>query len=160
MRVDLSTVPDTEDVLTVPEGVYDVKIIDVRDGHTRDGSDRWSMRLEVLDGEYAGKHAGWDSLNWSERGKPRVKRVLAVLGFEVDGELNLEPADLEGRRGRVAVVIEEFENAAGVIQRRLTVPYDGWAPYGGADNDVDGDVDGNVDGDGATREALMRDSPF
>ncbi len=153
MEIDWDTVNDSHDVLTVPEGIYDVRVVDVREGSTRDGSPRWSMRMEVIGGPFAGKHAGWDALIWSERGKPRVKRVLSTLGLPVEGQRELQPRDVEGCRGRAQVVIEEYEDAHGVLHRRLTVPYDGWAPYEGEEGE-------GVDETSATREALARDSPF
>ena len=152
MRVNFQDVPDDNDNLTVPVGVYDVKVVSVYPGHTRDGNERWGLRLEVLDGEFAGKLAAWDGLVWSERGMPRIKSVLEVLGFDVQGELEVEPDDLEGRKARVEVVIEEYESATGVLKRGMAVPYGGWAVLDGAP--------GDVDEEGATREALVRDSPF
>lgn len=153
MRTNWDTVPDVEDRTSVPEGVYDVQIVEVQERETRDGSDRWALRLEVCAGEYTGRHAGWDGLVWSERGMPRVKQLLSVLGLPVEGEQELQPDDLTGLRGRVQLVPEEYENPLGVITRRMSVPYDGWAP---ADEATEGDVDGGR----ATREALGRDSPF
>lgn len=147
MRVKLMDVSDVEDVMSVPEGVYDVRVAEVRPGRTRDGSERWALRLDVTDGEYAGRFAAWDGLVWSERGKPRAKRVLSILGFPVDEEFDLEPGDLEGRRGRVRLQLEEREDQGGILRRGMSVPYDGWGVYGGA-------------GEETPREALARDSPF
>lgn len=149
MRIDWSVVDEAEDVRTVPVGAYDVRIAEVREGQTRDGSARWGLRLEVVQGDFAGKLAAWDSLIWSERGKPRAKRVLTALGLPVEGEVDLEPGALQGRRGRVEVIVEEYERANGILARRMAVPYNGWAPAGAG-----------VDGDEETREALGRDSPF
>jgi uncharacterized protein DUF669 len=158
MRIDLTDVNDDVEVLTVPEGVYDVRIVDVRLGHTRDGSERWALRLEVVGGDWAGKNAGWDGLIWSDRGKPRVKRVLTALGYPPDREFDLEPDELIGRQGRVQVLHEEYENAAGVVTKHLNVPYEGWGPFRG--DSVAGVAEPAVDGDRAGQEALARDSPF
>ena len=77
MQVDFSLVDDVESFISVPEGIYLCRIADVREGVTRDGSPRWGIRLEVAEGEYAGRTAAWDGLPWSERGLPRVKQVLS-----------------------------------------------------------------------------------
>ena len=53
-------------------------IEEVRPGATREGSPRWACRLEVAEGEYAGRTAAWDSLVFSERGLPRVAASLLV----------------------------------------------------------------------------------
>ena len=102
MRYDFSLVEDEDNLATIPEGVYLCRVAEVRDGRARDGSVQWGIRLEVAEGEYAGRTAAWDRLTWSERGVRRVKRVLAALGFDVDGPLEIAPEDLVGRAARVA----------------------------------------------------------
>jgi hypothetical protein len=129
MRFDFSRVEDVESYVSVPEGTYRCRIAEVREGRARDGSPRWSLRLEVAAGDYAGRTAAWDALTWSERGVYRVKRVLEALALDVSGELEVVPADLVGLEARVQVLIEEREDPlSGRRQLRLRVPYDGFAP--------------------------------
>jgi hypothetical protein len=131
MRFDFSSVDDVETYVFVPEGEHDCRIADVREGTSRDGSVRWSFRLEVLGGQYAGRTAAWDSLTWSERGVYRVKKVLEALGLDVKGELEIEPADLMNLQARVRVIPEEREDpVTGRRQVRMRVPYLGYAPLG------------------------------
>lgn len=134
MHYDFSTVQDTESFASVPEGIHPCRVAGVREGHSRDGSVQWHLRLEVVEGEHAGRTAAWDTLTWSERGVPRVKHVLEALGFDVRGEIDLEPEDLVGRRARVELVLEEREDplrSRRVV--RLRVPYLGYgADEGGA----------------------------
>ena len=128
MHYDFSQVQDTQSFISIPEGAYDCRIAEVREGLARDGSVRWSFRLEVLRGEYAGRTAGWDALTWSERGIPRVKRTLAVLGLDVRGEIDIEPNELIGLGARVSFESEEREDAlTGNRVARLRVPYAGYA---------------------------------
>jgi hypothetical protein len=128
MHYDFSQVQDTQSFISIPEGVYDCRIAEVREGLARDGSVRWSFRLEVLRGEYAGRTGGWDALTWSERGIPRVKRTLAIFGMDVSGEIDLEPNDLIGLAARVTFQSEEREDAlSGKRTLRLRVPYAGYA---------------------------------
>jgi len=128
MRFDFSRVDDIESFVSVPEGTYVCRVADVREGLSRDGSIRWSLRLEVAEGEYAGRTAGWDGLTWSDRGIHRVKRVLQVLGLDVSGELELQPADLIGLRVRAVFEAEEREDdKTGVRTLRLRVPYLGYS---------------------------------
>ena len=101
MHYDFSRVDETESYITVPPGLYSCKITEVRPGFARDGSERWTFRLEVLDGEYAGRMAAWDSLTWSDRGVLRVKMVLGAFGFDVSGELDIAPGDLYDVRVKV-----------------------------------------------------------
>lgn len=127
MRFDFGSVEDIESYVSVPEGVHDVRIAEVREGRSRDGSVRWTFRLEVLDGDYAGRTAAWDSLTWSERGVFRVKKVFEAFGLDVRGELELESQDLVNLQARVQVVPEEREDPmTGRRQVRMRVPYLGY----------------------------------
>ena len=129
MQVDFSHVVDVESYISIPEGTYVCRIAEVRSGITRDGSPRWAVRLEVADGEYAGRTAAWDGLVWSERGLPRVKRILQWMGFDVSGALDISPDDLVGRRLRAQLVAEEREDpTTGSKVSRLRVPYMGYEP--------------------------------
>lgn len=138
MRYDFSLVEDDDNLVTIPEGVYLCRVAEVRDGRARDGSVQWGMRLEVAEGEYAGRTAAWDRLTWSDRGVRRVKRVLAALGFDVEGPLEIAPEDLVGRVARVACQLEEWEDSiTGSRVVRMRVPYRGFEPAGAGEADVD-----------------------
>jgi hypothetical protein len=139
MHFDFSSVDDVESYISVPEGVHNCRVAEVREGRARDGSVRWSFRLEVLDGEWAGRTAAWDSFTWSERGVYRVKKILEALGLDVRGELEIDPADLVNLQARVKVEPEEREDpVTGRRQVRMRVPYLGYAP---------------LDADGAAQDA-------
>jgi hypothetical protein len=124
---DFGLVDEVQDFKSIPAGEYTVKIDEVRVGVTREGSERWALRLVVTDGDYAGRTAAWDGLTWSERGLPRVKFVLSRLGFDVAGRLALEPGDLVGHEAHVRLIEEEQTDATtGRRAVRLKVPYTGW----------------------------------
>ena len=156
MRFDFSSVDDVESYVFVPEGEHDCRVADVREGTSRDGSVRWSFRLEVLGGEYAGRTAAWDSLTWSERGVYRVKKVLEALGLDVKGELEIDPKDLLNLQVRVRVIPEEREDpVTGRRQVRMRVPYLGYAPLREDPRDERGKgSEGEADPDGARSAAL------
>ncbi len=135
MLYDFSTVDDVHSFASVPAGSYPCRVAEVREGHTRDGSVRWAMRLEVAEGEYAGRTAGWDGLVWSDRCIVRVKRVLELLGFDVQGEIELAPTDLEGRIVRARFEREDWEDpVTGRRTERLAVPYAGYDSWEGCDS--------------------------
>jgi hypothetical protein len=158
MRYDFRSVDDVESFVSVPEGVYRCRIAEVRERSARDGSVRWSFRLEVVDGEWAGRTAAWDSVTWSERGIFRVKKVLEALNLDVSGELELEPADLVNLQARVKVVPEEREDAiSGRRQISNRVPYLGYAHI---DAGIAEDArDRSSQGDGARRGVGRRGDP-
>ena len=128
MHFDFRQVQDIDSFVSIPEGVYVCRVAEVREGLARDSSVRWSFRLEVAEGEYAGRTAGWDSLTWSERGIRRVKRVLEVLGLDVSGEVEVQPNDLIGLEARIVFQTEEREDPfSGRRTLRLRVPYAGYS---------------------------------
>ncbi len=132
MEVDFSGVDDVESYLSVPEGRYRCRVAEVREGWTREGSPRWTFRLEVSEGEFAGRTAAWDGIGWSERGLRRAKHVLAGLGFQVSGRLDIEPADLVGQEAFVQVTAEErTDPVTGSRQVRPRVPFSGYEAVAG-----------------------------
>ncbi|MBK7642325.1 MAG: hypothetical protein IPJ19_04645 [Planctomycetes bacterium] len=160
MRFDFSSVDDVESYVHVPEGLHNCRVAEVRDGRSRDGSVRWSYRLEVLDGEWAGRTAAWDSLTWSERGIYRVKKVLAALGLDVKGVVEIVPTDLIGLRTRVRVEPEEREDpSTGRRQVRMRVPYLGYEAYEAPTDVETPDTLAPVDGWRQKREAAADEKP-
>ena len=138
VQVDFSQVEDAESFVTIPEGTYRVRIAEVREGQTKSGHLRWSLRLEVSEGEFAGRTAAWDGLAWTERGLMRVKHVLAVLGFDTSGALEVQAAELLGREAEVTFFVEEWEdpNTHRRVER-LAVPFLGYEridPHGPGDS--------------------------
>jgi hypothetical protein len=132
MQFDFSQVQDIDSYVSIPEGAYVCRVAEVREGIARDGSPRWSLRLQVAQGEYAGRTAGWDNLTWSERGIRRVKRVLEALGIDVSGSVQVESADLRDRQVRALFQSEEREDPfTGRRVLRLRVPYAGYSPLDG-----------------------------
>jgi hypothetical protein len=149
MRFDFGSVEDVDSYVFVPEGEHHCRVAEVREGSARDGSVRWSFRLEVLDGEWAGRTAAWDSLTWSERGVYRVKKVLEALGLDVRGELEIEPQDLVNLQARVRIVPEEREDpVTGRRQVRNRVPYLGYVRI---DPTPDAPHEAGVDADSESR---------
>ena len=144
MEIDFKQVEDLEDLRAVPDGEYPCRIIEVRESRSPAGHVRWGMRWEVLRGDWQGRTACWDSLHWSERGLPRLKYVLRILGFDVTGELAVKATDLEGRSALVVCTSEEREDPVSGIRRLLNrVPFAGYRA-----------LEDKEDGPAATAEAL------
>jgi len=112
--------------LEVPAGIYACRIAEVRPGTTRAGDERWSLCLVVTDGPFAGKHAAWDFIVFSTRGRCRARLVFAALDVPAKGKVTVGPFDLEGRVALVEVRPVEYVNPDGQTVRRNDVPYDGW----------------------------------
>jgi hypothetical protein len=127
MNVDFSAVEDIEDYQSVPPGRYPCKVAEVREGTTRDGDARWSFRLEVIGGEFAGRTAAWDGISFGERGMKRTKHVLGALGFDVTGQLSVEPQELVGHEAWAEIRPEErLDPLTGIRSIRPRVPFMGY----------------------------------
>lgn len=132
MRLDFSNVEDVEDLRAVPEGEYACKVAEVRVSQSPSGHTRWGLRWEVTQGPFVGRTACWDSLHWTERGLPRAKFVLRVLGFDVSGALDVEAGDLEGRQALVSCASEErADPVSGARRIQNRVPFTGYKPFQG-----------------------------
>ena len=130
MEVDFAQIEDLEDLRSVPEGEYPCRVAEVRESRSPAGHVRWGLRWEVAQGEWQGRTACWDSIHWSERGLPRAKYVLRVLGFDVSGAVELEARALEGREALVTCTSEEREDATTGIRRLVhRVPFAGYQPW-------------------------------
>jgi hypothetical protein len=120
-------IPETTDYKSVPAGSYVCRIDEVRVGTSRDGSERWSLKLVVDRGDFSGRLAAWDGLTFSERGLPRVKSVFHRLGLQSTGRVKIVPEDLVGRRSLVTIIDDEWTNPqSGERILRTSVPYHGY----------------------------------
>jgi hypothetical protein len=127
MKIDFETVGDIEDLRAVPPGEYPCRIAELRESQSPAGHLRWGIRWEVANGEFVGKTACWDSLHWSERGMPRAKYLLGVLGIEARGVVELEPKALVGKMAMVECQAEEREDPVTGIRRLSNrVPFAGY----------------------------------
>ncbi|MDF1838659.1 MAG: hypothetical protein P1V35_12385 [Planctomycetota bacterium] len=164
MRQNFADIDDTHSLVSIPPGQYPCILVDARLHVSRDGSPRWGVHWKVLSGILAGKTAAWDNLNWSERGLPRVKQVLKLLGFDVSGVLELEPSDLLGCKALVQVAKEAYEDElTGQRIERLSVPYNGYEaleedPGGAPEWHGEGARD-QGDGDGMDPESAAAEDP-
>ncbi len=127
MDLDFDAIEKISDYVTVPAGTYLCEIAEVRESTTKNGDERWGLRLVVAEGEFCGRQAAWDSLIFSTRGQVRVRLVLEALGIPTKGRVSLKPEDIKGRRAFVEVRPSEFEQPdSGQIVRRNEVPYRGY----------------------------------
>ncbi len=130
MEIDFDAKNQMSDYVTVPQGTYLCRIAEVRQGITRGGDQRWSLRLVVAEGQHVGKQAAWDSLVFSTRGRPRVRLVFQALGLPASGKVQVDPADLEDRQVLVDIRPAEYQAPTGETVRRNEVPYDGYRHAG------------------------------
>jgi hypothetical protein len=127
MRIEACDGTDVDDFVVVEDGEYRMRVGEVRPVEGAAGRAAWMLRMELVHGELAGRTAVLDWLNFTERGMRRVRMVLAALGFDVTGALDVEPGELLGREAMVRVATQESRRESdGRLLRRSRVAYDGW----------------------------------
>ena len=109
----------------LPADQYRCRVAAVEEASTQYGDEMWKLRLEVVEGEHAGRYL-FDNIAFSTKGLGRVKLVCSRLGIDVSGELDLTPDMLEGREVLVTAEIEDYEDAAGKTKQRNHVPFSGY----------------------------------
>ena len=78
--------------------------------------------------------------------------MLEALGYDVSGEVTVEPKDLRELRARVVLETEEWEDpVTGRRQQRMRVPYQGYRPAS---------AEANGDPEGAGEASAGADDPF
>ncbi|MDG1048575.1 MAG: DUF669 domain-containing protein [Planctomycetota bacterium] len=127
MRIEACDGTDVDDFVVVEDGEYQMRVGEARSVETTGGSAAWMLRMELTDGDLAGRTAVLDWLNFTDRGLRRVRMVLAALGFDVTTSMDVEPEELIGREAMVTIATQESRRESdGRLFRRSRVAYDGW----------------------------------
>jgi hypothetical protein len=111
----------------VPEGTYTCRVAKVEEKQTRHGHDMWTLRLEIEDGEFAGRSI-FDRMVFSKAALPRAKMIFNCLGIDTRGSRAVTPDTIIGRRCRVEAVIKSYADDDGVERFTNKVPFEGYAP--------------------------------
>lgn len=138
MVYDFSEVDEAEDYSPPPAGDYLCYVADATDEYengqkriSRNGDEMWNIKLEIGDGDYAGRYI-YDNLVFAAgKAMGRVKYVLKRLGFDISGKLDINPEDLIGRPCILTTEVEEYTSNDGKTKKRSIVPFTG---YQKADN--------------------------
>lgn len=125
-KVNFANVDDVDDYSPIPDGDYLCRLTEIELDSTRSGDEMWKLRFAVEEGEYAGRLI-FDNLVFSAAAMKRVKLICSRLGIDTDGELDLVPDLIRGRRCVITVHTEEYVDAHEQTRRRNVVPFAGYA---------------------------------
>lgn len=128
MRWDWDKVEDVRSRL--PEGKYAVRVVDVEDDLKTQSRDvGWRIHLDVIEGPFRGASLT-DAIFWSAAAIKRVKLVLKRLGFDLEGNTNIEPDDLVDRKAIVDVTVERYVDPRdGATKETNKISFGGWFYY-------------------------------
>lgn len=126
MELNFDNREEINDFVSIPEGSYLCRIVDVRERQTRNEDALWALRLIVAEGEFTGRHAAWDNLVFSSRGLNRVRNVFEALQLPANGKVQVEPNDLVDKQVFVAIRPASYQSPDGTMVRRNEIPYDGY----------------------------------
>lgn len=106
---DLTEVSDEPVTTLVAPGTYAVIVTDAEERTASTGTQGVALDLEISEGSDKGRGL-WDTCWVTEKAMWRVKKMLAALQFPIpEGEFDLDPSELIGRRMFVTVDHEEYD---------------------------------------------------
>jgi hypothetical protein len=135
---DLTEVSDEPTSTLVAPGTYSVVVTDAQERVASTGRQGIGFDLEIVEGPQKGR-AVWDTCWLSEKAMWRIKKVLSALQYPIpEGEFDLNPADLIGRRMFVAVEHEEYDGKVRAVVKNHTLDasWDGVVAQKPADDGV------------------------
>ncbi len=124
-KVDFSQIDDVQGFEPLPEGQYVCRVEEITTTTTKSGDELWKLRLEVVDGPFDGRYV-FDNMVFSPAAMCRVKLICRCLGVDVEGAVDLTPDHLLGRRSRVTVYVDEYEDFEGNVKPTNVVPFGGY----------------------------------
>jgi len=125
-RINWNEVEEPEDFSPVPADRYTVEVEDIDSTKTTgNGDEMWSLKLNIIDGEHAGRKI-FDNMVFSAAALKRAKLICSRMGINTTTEMDLEPEMLVGQQCMVDVEIEEYEDAEGKPKKRNKIPFAGY----------------------------------
>jgi Protein of unknown function (DUF669) len=119
IRVDFTDVKDNQ-FEPLPEGTYSAEVLEVEQKMGKSSNKPYlNWQFKIDGGEHDGRRAFYMT-SLSEKALWKLKQVLKNLGLDVDGQLDLDPADLVGLPCVIKIEHEEYE---GEMRDRVTDVY-------------------------------------
>jgi hypothetical protein len=85
----------------------------------------------------------FDNLVFNPKGMKRVKLLCGVLGFDLDGEVDLEPSAILGADCSLTVETQGYTDRKGNTRKKSAVLFDGYMPVEQARDSAEAGDDGD-----------------
>lgn len=126
MKVNFGNVEDAKTIDTlVAEGDHLCVCEKVEESNTGKGDAQWTLWWKVYQGEFENRFI-FDRLFFTPKCYPRMKLILGRLGFDVTGELDLQPSMLVGKFALVTVKHKLQTEGKHAGKMREEVPFSGY----------------------------------
>jgi len=109
----------------IPIGEYKCKIVEVREKTSQKGEEYYSLRLEIIEGDYDGRSV-YDSLFFSPKALQRLKLICERLGINIEGDVEITPSLFLYKIVVVAIKQDFYINKSGQTINKNIVAYDGY----------------------------------
>jgi hypothetical protein len=109
-------VPDVDFEL-IPEGRYQVKVIESVVVEKPGKNDQWKLTLEITRGQFKGRLL-WATYSMIDKAKGFRKGAITAMGLDPEGEVDLID-DVQGRRCYAEVNHEDYEGKTYSRVKRL-----------------------------------------
>lgn len=121
-----SSAAEVQDFVPPPVGEYLCEVTEIEEQETQGGDPMWKLKLEIQEGEQAGKLL-FDNIVFSDKAMPRAKMIVSRFGFDVSEDLDIEVDDLLNKQAIVVVDrIEEYTKKDETTGRAARVAFAGY----------------------------------
>lgn len=111
MNIDFTEVSEKEfENIIIPKGQkVRVKVEKVEEKTSKAGNPYLNFRYKVIEPEKYEGQCIFDICSLTKKALWRLKNALNALGLDTEGQIDLEPADLEEREADIKVGIDEYQ---------------------------------------------------
>lgn len=124
--INWDNVKNPEDFSPIPDGQYLAQVESVEERSTTNGDERWNLKLEIIDGQFKGRHV-FDGLMFTDNCLPRTKLVCSRLGVLLGGDFDLKPYHLVGKTAVIDVYTEDYVDDSGNTKKTNKIPFAGYS---------------------------------
>lgn len=93
----------------VPAGKYLAEMVACKAGKSKAGAAKLDVRWKILTGDYANRQI-LDNMSLHPNRLVQIKQQLLAMGFDVSGQLRINPTEMIGRTATIVVDIEKSKN--------------------------------------------------
>lgn len=106
MKINFNDIPETNSFDPIPEGDYEVLVTGAQFKQSKTNKTMLVITYSVQDEDY-GNRKLWQNMVIAPNSLWKIKETLVGLGFEPEGDFDLDPDELLGCDGIAEVIVEK-----------------------------------------------------
>lgn len=124
---DYSGVNEAGDFSPAPAGIYRLKVVETKEGQTRNGDNKVDVTLKIIGGRDSGKKV-WNTVSFLAPDAPGAgfsKHFLRVISQPFEGRVNVDPMRWMGQEFMARLDVEDYENKHRQMRKKNVIE-DSW----------------------------------